>query len=65
MTKWLLALAITVVVVGIFAPRLAERIGIGRVPGDVTIELRGRHYRFPFASTLLLSLLAVALMRLL
>lgn len=63
--KWLLALAVTVLVAGIWLPRLAQRMRIGRLPGDVTVRWRGRDYFFPFTTTVLLSLLATLLFRLL
>jgi hypothetical protein len=34
----------------------------GRLPGDVSVRFRGRLYHFPFATTLLLSLLATLLL---
>ncbi|MBL8502752.1 MAG: DUF2905 domain-containing protein [Rhodocyclaceae bacterium] len=64
MLKWLLALLITVFVAGVFLPRLAARLGLRRLPGDVSFRFRGRLYHFPFASALLLSLLATLLLRL-
>lgn len=60
MGKWLLTLLLTVVVVGIALPRLQAR---ARLPGDVSINFRGRRYDFPFMSVLLFSLLAWALFR--
>ena len=65
MLKWLLALLITVFVAGVFLPRLAARLGLHRLPGDVSFRFRGRLYHFPFGSALLLSLLATLLFRLL
>ncbi len=35
------------------------RIGLGRLPGDFTLRIRGRPYYVPLASSLLLSLLAM------
>lgn len=64
LAKWLLALAVTVVVAGVAAPRLMRWLRLGRLPGDVTLRLRGREYHLPFATTLVLSLLATALFRL-
>ncbi len=55
--KWLLTLAITLLVVGVLTPWLRRR-GLRRVPGDITIERKGRQYAFPIASTILFSLLA-------
>lgn len=58
MIKWLIALAVTVVVAGVLAPRLRRRLRLGRLPGDLQLRWHGRDYVFPFATTLLLSLLA-------
>ena len=63
--KWLIVIAVTVVVASVFTPRLPSWLRIGRLPGDITLRFRGRDYFLPFASTLLLSLLATLLMRLL
>ncbi|MBC8008189.1 MAG: DUF2905 domain-containing protein [Prolixibacteraceae bacterium] len=57
MLKWLLTLAIALLVMGAMTP-LLRRLGFGRIPGDITIERGGRQYAFPFGSTILLSLLA-------
>lgn len=65
MTKWLLAMLITVVVVQIALPRLAAWLRIGRLPGDITVRLGRRHYHLPFATTLLFSFLAALFWRLL
>lgn len=65
MLKWLIALLVTVFIAGVFLPRLAAFLRIGRLPGDVSLRFRGRLYNFPIATTLLLSLLATLLFRLL
>ena len=64
MLKWLIALLVTVLVAGVFLPRLAALLRAGRLPGDVRFRFRGRVYHFPFGSALLLSLLATLLYRL-
>jgi hypothetical protein len=38
-----------------------QRIGLGRLPGDFTIRVRGREWFVPLASSLLLSLVAMAI----
>lgn len=63
MLKWLITLAVTVFVAAVFLPRLAAWLKIGRLPGDITLHLRGRDYSLPFATTLLLSLFAALLGR--
>jgi hypothetical protein len=35
-----------------------RRLGLGRLPGDITFVRDGRRYEFPLGSTVLLSLLA-------
>lgn len=64
MFKWLLALFVTVIIAGICLPRLMAALRIGRLPGDVRFRWRGREYQLPFASSLLLSLLAGLIFRL-
>mgnify|MGYP001122007822 CR=1 FL=1 len=65
MLKWLIALFLVVLLLGVLQPRLAAWLRLGRLPGDLRFRLRGREYSFPFASVILLSLLASVLMRLL
>jgi hypothetical protein len=55
MLKWLLTLVIALVVFSALSPWLA-RSGLGRLPGDLRVRLRGRTYSLPITSTLLLSL---------
>jgi hypothetical protein len=64
MLKWLVTLALALVVLTAVSPWLA-RYGLGRLPGDVTVRLRGRDYRLPFTTTLLLSLALTFIVRLL
>lgn len=40
---------------------LLRRLGLGRLPGDLSFRLRGREWHLPLASSLLLSLLAAAI----
>jgi hypothetical protein len=61
--KWLLVLAVGVVVITLLTPWLG-RHGLGRLPGDITVRWRGRPVYLPITTTLLLSLLLTALGRL-
>lgn len=36
-----------------------ERIGLGRLPGDFSLRIRGREWYLPFTSSVLLSAIAV------
>lgn len=57
MLKWILTLVVAIFVLGIVAPHLARFIRFGQLPGDVAFRFRGRNYVFPFATTLLFSLI--------
>lgn len=64
MLKWLLTVLIGLVILSVAAPWL-RRHGVGRLPGDFRIPLRGRMYYVPLATTVLLSLLVWGLGKLL
>lgn len=64
MFKWLLTIAIIVIVLGVVMPGLRQRKGLGKLPGDVAVRWRGRDYFFPFTTTILLSLAFVLISRL-
>jgi hypothetical protein len=59
MLKWLLTIAILVIVIGLLTPRLRHSAPPRRLPGDIELRWRGRDYFFPFATTILISLLFV------
>jgi hypothetical protein len=40
------------------AESMVRRLGLRRIPGDITIELAGKQFSFPIGSTVMLSLLA-------
>ena len=62
MLKWLLTLAIALVILTAVSPLFA-RFGLGRLPGDMTVRFRGRSYYVPFTSTILLSIALTLLAR--
>ena len=64
MLKWLVILAVALAVLTVLSPWLA-RLGLGRLPGDVKVRVKGRDYFLPFTTTLLLSLALTAIARLL
>jgi hypothetical protein len=64
MLKWILTLLLAIFLLGLVAPHLARFIRFGQLPGDVAVRFRGRVYRFPFATTLILSLLLWLISRL-
>jgi len=62
MIKWLLTLVIALAVFALATPWL-QRMGVGRLPGDLKFSVRGRVYFLPIASTLLFCLVAWAIGR--
>lgn len=63
MIKWLVTVVIALALLSMLTP-LLRRLGIGRMPGDFRLRIRGREVLFPLASTVLLSLLAALVSRL-
>lgn len=63
MIKWLLTTFIALVLLTAITPFLA-RFGLGRLPGDVTLHVRGRVIYLPFTTTIVVSLLMILIARL-
>jgi hypothetical protein len=64
MIKWVLTILLALAVLAVATPWL-QRLGVGRLPGDLKLSVRGRAYYLPFASTVLFCLLAWGIGRLL
>ena len=58
MLKWLLTIAIALIVLSAASPALG-RLRLGRLPGDITVRVGERVLYLPFTSTVLISLLMV------
>jgi hypothetical protein len=54
MLKWLLVVAVAVIVLSLFAKRF-QKLGLGRLPGDLRFRYRGEDYFVPITSTVLIS----------
>jgi hypothetical protein len=54
MIRWVLVIFLALVIFSQLLPWL-EKLGVGRLPGDVRFTLFGRDFSLPFASTILLS----------
>ncbi|MCO5108454.1 MAG: DUF2905 domain-containing protein [Burkholderiaceae bacterium] len=63
MLKWLLVVTLALVLFSGLMPVL-RRFGIGRLPGDFEFRALGRDWSIPLASTVLLSLLAALIAKL-
>jgi len=64
MVKWLVTLFLALLILSAVTPLLG-RVGVGRLPGDFRVPVRGRVYYIPLASTVVLSLLVWGISRLL
>ena len=62
MFRWLIIIFLVLLVFSSALPWL-EKLGIGRMPGDVRFRLFGREIFLPFASTTLISVVAFLLGR--
>ncbi|MDH4274643.1 MAG: DUF2905 domain-containing protein [Gammaproteobacteria bacterium] len=56
MGRWLIILGLLIVFAGLFWPWL-QRIGLGRLPGDIVIERGSFRFYLPLMTSILLSLL--------
>jgi len=61
--RWLLVIFIALILLSSLLPWL-ERIGLGRLPGDLNFSIFGWRIRLPFASTLLLTSICLLIGRL-
>ncbi len=55
--RFLVTLFLALIVLTALQPWL-QRLGVGRLPGDLRLRIGKREYLFPFASTVLLALIA-------
>lgn len=62
MFRWMFTVFVAVTILSSAQPWLG-RLGVGRLPGDLRLRWRGKDYVFPFASTVVLSVLGMLLMR--
>jgi len=64
MIRWLLVVVIALLLFSGLRHWL-EKLGFGRLPGDLRFRLFGREFFVPLASTVLLSLVALGIAKLL
>ena len=55
MVRWLLAIGLVLVLVGLLWPFLSK-LGLGRLPGDIVIERENFRFYFPIVTCLIVSL---------
>jgi len=60
MIRWMIVIFLALLLISWFSPVL-QKLGFGRLPGDLRFRLFGRDMFLPFTSTILLSLLAAGI----
>ncbi len=58
--RWFIVILLFLVLVNVSQPWL-ERLGLGRLPGDLRFRLFGRDWYLPIATTLVLSFVATGI----
>ena len=64
MIRWVIVVFLALMLISWFTP-LLQKLGMGKLPGDLRFKLFGREFFVPLTSTILLSLVCAALARLL
>lgn len=64
MIRWLIATFLALILFSGLRPWL-EKLGLGKLPGDFRFRLFGREWFIPFASSIVLSLVAMAIVKML
>jgi hypothetical protein len=62
--RWLIVVFLALLLFSGLRPWL-EKLGLGKLPGDLRFRLFGREFFLPFASSVLLGLLAMLIMKIL
>jgi hypothetical protein len=62
-TRWLAVMFLALMVISAIRPWL-DKFGIGKLPGDLRFRFLGREWSIPLASSVLLSLVAFGIARL-
>jgi hypothetical protein len=55
MVRWLVGIGLVLVFVGLLWP-LLSKLGLGRLPGDIVIELGNVRFYFPIVTCLIISI---------
>jgi len=62
MIRWFIVIFLALVFIGWFSP-LLQKLGLGKLPGDLRFRLFGRDWFIPLTTTILLSLVASLISR--
>ncbi len=64
MFRWLIVVLLALILINGLTPWL-QKLGFGRLPGDIRFKLFGREIFIPLTTTILLSLVAAGISRIL
>ena len=64
MIRWIIFILLALMLISWFTP-LLNRMGFGKLPGDLRFQLFGRQWFVPLTTTIILSMLAALVSRLL
>jgi len=62
MIRWVIVVFLALMLISWFSPIL-QKLGFGKLPGDLRFKLFGREFFVPLTSTVLLSMVAAAIAR--
>jgi hypothetical protein len=54
MSRWLIIFGVVLIAAGLLWP-LLQKIGLGRLPGDIVIQAENVHFYFPIVTSLIIS----------
>ena len=57
MIRWMIVIFLALLLISWFSP-LLNKLGFGKLPGDLRFRLFGREFFLPFPTTVLLSMVA-------
>ncbi len=57
MIRWMIVIFLALLLISWFSP-LLNKLGFGKLPGDLRFRLFGREFFLPFTTTILLSMVA-------
>ena len=60
MIRWVIVVFVALICISWFSPAL-QKLGFGRLPGDLRFKLFGREMFIPLTSTILLSMVAAVI----
>jgi hypothetical protein len=60
MIRWVIVVFLALVLISWFSP-VMQKLGFGKLPGDIRFKLFGREMFIPLTSTILLSMVAAAI----